>query len=105
MIDHERPPALSGLADQAMAQKKAKPLTAAPLAFPMSPINGPLNQISPDSVVNAFGNEGRAPAMSEIQIRDLVASPKRLREMIIMNVILQPPLSMQIQEARGRRRI
>jgi hypothetical protein len=104
-IEHERPRALSGLADQALAQKNAKPLTAAPLAFPMSPINGPLNQISPDSVVNTFGDEGRTPSMSEIQIRDLVASPKRLREMIIMNVILQPPLSMQLQERRGRRRI
>jgi hypothetical protein len=103
-IDHERPKALEGLTEQAALQKRAKPLTASPLAFPMAPINGPLNQISADSVVE-FGKEGRAPAMSENQIRNLVSSPARLREMMILNVILQPPLCMQSPEGRGRRRV
>jgi hypothetical protein len=95
-MEPERPRALTGLVNQSLAQKKNRPLEIAPLATPIAPIGGvPLSQSTapPVGVLPASG----APraALSSSDLRAMLASRTKLREVAFLTELLQPPLALR----------
>jgi hypothetical protein len=97
-IEPERPRALTGLIGHFLSQKKAKPLEIAPLATPMVPItSAPLTTASPTPApeVARTAEKPAEPSLSIDELRAMLASPKRLREVALLGELLQPPVSMR----------
>lgn len=90
--------ALTDMVSQSLAKQRAKPLEIAPLASPSAQWARPLTEISAASVINDQATRGNQPSMSSTDVRQLIANPARLREVVILGEILQPPRSI-----RGRR--
>ena len=97
-IESERPRALTGLVGQSLAQRKARPLDIAPLSAPMAPISStPLTASSPTPAAEVARTAARpdTPSLSIDELRALLASPKRLREVALLGELLQPPVSLR----------
>src|SRR5579875_2178350 len=97
-MEPERPRALTGLVGQSLAQKKARPLDVAPLSTPIAPItSAPLTTASqthaPEVARTAAPQD--APSLSTDDLRAMLASPKRLREVALLGELLQPPVSLR----------
>jgi hypothetical protein len=101
-VEPERPRALTGLVGQLLGQKRSKPLEIAPLATPIAPIaSAPLtvaSQTAPAEVARTAAPQD-VFSLSVDELRAMLASPKRLREVALLGELLQPPISM-----RGPRR-
>jgi hypothetical protein len=101
-IEPERPRALTGLVGQTLAPKRGKPLDMAPLSTPIAPIvSAPLtvaSQAGPAEVARTAAPMD-APSLSIDELRAMLASPKRVREVALLGELLQPPVSL-----RGSRR-
>ncbi len=77
-----------------MATVGHHPLTLNPLAPPQSPL-------SAQETARANPSVASAPSSSADSLRLLIASPSKLRETIILNELLQPPLA--LRRTRGGR--
>jgi len=101
-IEPERPRALTGLIGQSLAPKRGKPLDIAPLSTPIAPISSaPLTSSSqtPAPEVARTAAQPDVPSLSIDELRAMLGSPKRLREVALLGELLQPPVSL-----RGPRR-
>jgi hypothetical protein len=101
-IESERPRALTGLVGQSLSHKRSKPLDTTPLATQIAPISAtPLNSAIPSiaPVANRAAAAPVDPPLSIDELRAMLASPKRLREVAMLGELLQPPVSL-----RGPRR-
>jgi hypothetical protein len=95
-IESDRPRALTGLVSQPLAQKKAKPLEIAPLSTPITPISSsPLTQTSARSALEHPGARQLNPALTSGELRAMLGSPKKLREVALLTELLQPPLALR----------
>ncbi len=97
-IESERPRALTGLVGQSLSQRRAKPLEMTPLSTPMAPISSsPLTASSPTPAAEVARTAARPdiPSLSIDELRAMLASPKRLREVALLGELLQPPVSMR----------
>jgi hypothetical protein len=97
-VESERRRALTGLVGQSLAQTKAKPLDIAPLSTPIAPINSvPLTAAgqTPAPEVARTAAKLAEPPLSVDELRAMLASPKRVREVALLGELLQPPVSMR----------
>ena len=100
-MEADKPRALTGLVGQSLSQKPNKPLDIVPLSTAITPISSPL--ISASTLIAPEAHRAAAapvdPPLSIGELRAMLASPKRLREVALLGELLQPPVSL-----RGSRR-
>lgn len=97
-IEPERPKALTGLVGQSLSQKRARHLEIAPLSTPLAPISSaPLTGASqtPAPEVARTAALPDVPSLSIDDLRAMLASPKRLREVALLGELLQPPVTLR----------
>jgi hypothetical protein len=95
-METERPRALTGLVGQALSQKKSRPLEIAPLSTPIVPISSsPLTQTSVGAALEHPGSHQLQTALSSADLRVMLASPTKLREVALLTELLQPPLALR----------
>jgi hypothetical protein len=88
------------MVSQSLSLQKTKPLEITPLNAPITGLSKNLTQTTADPGVNRRPiGEGR-PTLTGVDIRKLLASPSKLREIAILNELLQPPLA--LRQRRGR---
>ncbi len=95
--ESERPRLLTGLVSQPLSSKKSRTLEIAPLSTPLSPLSSPLTQVSQQSIPNmphATTNKP-IPTLTSSDLRTMLASPARLREIALLGELLQPPLALR----------
>jgi hypothetical protein len=101
-VEPERPKALTGLTGQSLGQRRGKGLEITPLSTPIAPISSaPLTtaSLTPAPEVVRSAAQPDVPSLSADELRAMLASPKRLREVALLGELLQPPVSL-----RGPRR-
>jgi hypothetical protein len=83
---------------QSLALQKAKPLEITPL---QAPIAGLSRTLAPTTTVPDVKRRDAAearPALTSADIRRMLASPGKVREVVLLSEVLQPPMAL-----RGRR--
>ena len=95
----ETPRALSDMMSQSRALQKAKPLELTPLSAPIVGLTRTLSDYTAEPDVNRRHAGDSRPTLNGVEVRNLLATPGRIREVILLNEILQPPLALR----RGRR--
>jgi hypothetical protein len=94
-MEAERPRALSNLVAQSLAQKKARPLEIAPLSAPIAPLTSfPLTQQSSPGVSEATRTH-QPPALTSGDLRAMLATSSKLREIALLTELLQPPVALR----------
>jgi hypothetical protein len=91
--DHQR--ALTSLVNQSLAQKKSRPLEIAPLNSPLSPIAVPLTQTSLGTEIEHPGSYQLDTALSSRELRVMISTSNKLREIALLTELLQPPVSLR----------
>ena len=93
----ERPRALTGLVSQGLAPKKNRPLEITPLSVPISPIGSPTAQISAGTTLDLpYATTTKShPTLTSTDLRTMLASPGKLREIALLGELLQPPLALR----------
>ena len=86
--------ALSDQVGQAMAMERSKPLEIVPLSASMAPLSRPLSQASTASGLSVQ-TPASSPAVSSADVRKMLRNPGKLRELVLLSEILQPPLSIR----------
>jgi hypothetical protein len=100
-VEPERPRALTGLVTESLAQKKTKRLEITPLSAPLTPmVSAPLTQTSAAPTADGAGPAAPSPALTGADLRTLLSSSNRRRELVLLAELLQPPVAL-----RPRRRI
>jgi hypothetical protein len=95
-IEPEHPRALTGLVSQSLAQKKARPLEITPLSTPMTPISSsPLTQKTVGAAIEHPGSYQLHTALTSGELRTMLASPTKLREVALLTELLQQPLALR----------
>ncbi len=89
------PRALTSLVNQALAQNKARPLEIVPLSSPLGTASNPLTQISGNTTTEQLGGYQLHTALSSTELRAMLSSSTKLREIALLNELLQPPLALR----------
>jgi hypothetical protein len=83
------------MVNQSLALRKAKPLEITPLSAPITGLSRSLADASTVSEIRSRpAREGR-PALTGGEIRGLLASPGKIREVVLLSEILRPPLALR----------
>jgi hypothetical protein len=88
------------MVSQSLSLQKTKPLEISPLNAPITGLSRNLTQTMAQPDVNRRPAGESRPALTGLDIRKLLASPTKLREIAILNELLQPPLA--LRSRRGR---
>jgi hypothetical protein len=91
----ERTRALTGLVGQVLVPKKAQHLEIAPLASPLKPLSAPLTKASVGTSLEHPGAHPLPTALSSGELRTMLASAGKLREVALLTELLQPPLALR----------
>ena len=84
---------------QSMAMERSKPLEIVPLSASMAPLSRPLSQTSP--VPGSLAQtSASSPAVSSVDIRKMLTTPEKLRELVLLSEILQPPVALRRRHKR-----
>ncbi|HZW33541.1 MAG TPA: hypothetical protein VFF52_22670, partial [Isosphaeraceae bacterium] len=75
--------------------KKAQPLEIAPLASPLRPLSAPLTKTSVGPPLEQPGSYPVPPALTSTELRTMLASPTKLREVALLTELLQPPVALR----------
>ncbi len=94
-----RPRALTSQVTESMAQKRNRPLEITPLSSPLSLNDSPLTKLSTRQPADKPGFSTAAPSMTAATVHTMLATSSKLREIMLLSEILQPPVSV-----RNRRR-
>ena len=87
--------ALSDQVNQSLAKQRTKPLELTPLNLPLGSLFVPLSQ-SPDATqVGDWQSNMVQPTLTGVEIRKMLASPSKLREIALLSEILQPPVTLR----------
>jgi hypothetical protein len=80
-----------------MGLRRNKPLAIAPLASPISKLTVPLTQATTSSqfAPSRDVSAAVAPTLTGAEVRKMLASPTKLREVALLTEILQPPLALR----------
>jgi hypothetical protein len=92
--ESERTRVLTGLASQPLGLPKSRPLEIAPLSTPISPLTSVLTQQTVPSPPQAATNRP-SPTLTSSDLRAMLASPARLREVALLGELLQPPVALR----------
>jgi hypothetical protein len=82
-----------------MAMERSKPLEIVPLSTSMAPLSRPLSQTSLSSGA-IVQTPATSPPVSSADVRKMLASPGKLRELVLLSEILQPPLALRRRQRR-----
>jgi hypothetical protein len=86
---------------ESLSLQKTRPLEIAPLSAPIAGLTRTLSQATAAPDVNrAHAGDGR-PALTAGDLRGLLASPGKLREMALLSELLQPPLALRHRRNRS----
>jgi hypothetical protein len=88
------------MVSQSLLLQKAKPLEISPLNAPITGLSKNFTQTTAEPDVNRRPTAESRPALTGVDIRKMLASPSKLREIAILNELLQPPLA--LRQRRGR---
>jgi hypothetical protein len=99
-VEAAKPRALTGLVNQSLADKKARPLQIAPLAGPLAPISAHLSQSVSASVTSQSTVRELRPAFNTAEIRSKLADCSQLRQIAVLSEILQPPIALRSRRRR-----
>ncbi len=91
--DHQR--ALTSLVNQSLAQKKNRPLEITPLAASLAPIASPLTQTSLGTTIEHPGSYQLHTALTSTELRGMLGTSSKLREIALLSELLQPPVSLR----------
>jgi len=87
--------ALSDQVSQSLAKQRTKPLELTPLNTPLSSHFVPLSQ-SPEALqVGKAQSNMVQPTLTGVEIRKMLASPGKLREIALLSEILRPPVALR----------
>jgi hypothetical protein len=89
--------ALSDMVNQSLARQRTRPLEITPLGALITPLSRSLSHVS-SAPERVHERVDAPPTLNAADIRAQITSPTRLREMILLNEILKPPVAL-----RGRR--
>jgi hypothetical protein len=81
--------------NQSLSDRKAGRLEIAPLAAALVPIDLPLAQSVSSSVTGATTRSQPMPGVTGTEVRSMLATAGKLREIALLSEILQPPVSMR----------
>jgi hypothetical protein len=81
--------------NQSLAKQRAKPLELTPLNSPLGSLFVPLSQSPAASNVGNLQSNMVNPTLTGGEIRTLLASPTKLREIALLSEILQPPVTLR----------
>ncbi len=93
-IESERPRVLTGLVSQPLGPKKGRTLEIVPLSTPITPLGSPLTQQTTPNLPHATTNKPR-PTLTSSDLRTMLASPAKLREIALLGELLQPPVALR----------
>jgi hypothetical protein len=85
---------------QSLASQKTKPLEITPLSAPITGLSSTLSVATAVPDVNRRHAGDDRPTMSGVDIRLLLASPVKLREVALLTELLQPPLALRKRRNR-----
>jgi hypothetical protein len=88
------------MVNQSLALQKAKPLELTPLSAPITGLSRTLSEYTAVPDVNRRHAGDSRPTLSGIEVRNLLASPGKIREVILLNEILQPPMALRRNRQR-----
>jgi hypothetical protein len=96
-IEPERPRLLTGLSSQGLTVKKSRPLEITPLSLPITPIGSPIPQVSQGTTLDLpYATTTKShPALTSNDLRVMLASPGKLREIALLGELLQKPLALR----------
>ena len=94
-VEPERARALTGLVSQPLVPKKAQHLEIAPLASPLKPLSTPLTKTSVGTPLEHPSPHLLHTALTSGELRTMLASPTKLREIALLTELLQPPLALR----------
>ncbi len=96
--------ALSNMVTQSLALQKTKPLEITPLNAPLTGLSSTLSQATAIPDINRVHSGDSRPSLTGVDIRKMLGSPGKLREIAILTELLQPPLALRrgsADRARG----
>jgi hypothetical protein len=92
--------ALSDMVNKSMARQKNQQLEITPLASPIAPLARPLSQVSGTSEAVRQRSSDYLPPVTGGDLRAMLANAGKLREIVLLNELLQPPLALRHHHAR-----
>ncbi len=75
--------------------KQGKPLSITPLTSQFVPIASPLSSASHSMLAETSTGRPAQPSMTAEQVRSLIATPGKLREVALLGELLQPPVALR----------
>ena len=87
--------ALSDQVNQSLAKQRSKPLELTPLNSPLGSLFVPLSQSPAAAQVGNWQSNMVQPTLTGVEIRKMLASPAKLREIALLSEILQPPVTLR----------
>ena len=96
-IEPERPRLLSGLTSQGLVTKKSRPLEITPLSSPIAPIGTPTAQVTQGTTLDLpYATSTKSqPTLTSNDLRVMLSSPGKLREIALLGELLQPPIALR----------
>ncbi|MGP0066873.1 MAG: hypothetical protein ACLQGP_25190 [Isosphaeraceae bacterium] len=93
----DRPRLLTGLVSQGLVAKKSRPLEITPLSMPITPIGTPIAQVTSGTTLDLpYATSTKSqPALTSNDLRGMLASPGKLREIALLGELLQKPIALR----------
>jgi hypothetical protein len=89
---------------QSLALQKTKPLEITPLNAPLSGLSSTLSQTTAVPDINRVHSGDSRPTLTGVDIRKMLGTPGKMREIALLSELLQPPLALRrasAGQARG----
>ena len=82
---------------QALVAKKSRPLEITPLSTPIAPIGTPITQVTQGTTLDLpYATTTKShPTLTSNDLRVMLASPGKLREIALLGELLQPPIALR----------
>lgn len=86
--------ALSDQVGRSMSLSRGRPLDLTPLSSKLTPLSTATTSVAPARDLGLERSSGR-PALQAGEVKNILGSPLRLRETIVLSEVLQPPVSLR----------
>jgi hypothetical protein len=83
------------MVNQSLALRKAKPLEITPLSAPITGLSRSLADYTAVPDINRRHAGDSRPTLTGIEVRGLLSSPGKIREIVLLSEILHPPLALR----------
>jgi hypothetical protein len=83
------------MVNQSLALRKARPLEITPLSAPIAGLSRSLADASAVSETRSRPARDGRPTLTGGEVRGLLAAPGKIREVVLLTEILQPPVALR----------